>query len=392
MKITRRVTIVLLAWVAVFVPSEAIVECARTLVAVAQSASRPVAADLPARLTDREFWRLTETLSEPSGSFRSDNFLSNERGYQQIIPDLLERVGIGRGGVYLGVGPEQNFAYIVALKPRMAFIIDIRRGNLHEHLLYKALFEMSATRADFLSRLFSRKRPAGLSTESTAAELFNAYDDVQRSEELFRENLNTVIDWLARRHGFPLGVDDARGIEYVYHDAFFMGGPQLDYAMGGGFGAGGGGTSPTYRELMLENDGYGRNRGYLATEENFALMKDIETKNLLVPVVGNFGGPKAIRAVGKYVRDRGGTILAFYLSNVEQYLAQDAIWGFFCNSVATLPLDDTSTYIYSGRGGPNAVARGLPTRFGAGSGGGLGLPTTIRPIRRDLNLCSAGGN
>ncbi len=78
-----------------------------------------------------------------------------------MIPDLLERVK--PGGVYLGVAPEVNFSYITAIKPRMAFIIDIRRGNLHEHLLYKALFEMASDRADFLSRLFSRKRPAGLS-------------------------------------------------------------------------------------------------------------------------------------------------------------------------------------------------------------------------------------
>ncbi|MGB7218795.1 MAG: hypothetical protein WBD07_08295 [Vicinamibacterales bacterium] len=371
----RRFTIVLLAFVASF--------------ALARSASHLAAADLPARLTDKEFWSLTETLSEPGGAFRSDNFLSNERGYQQIIPDLLEQIGTGRGGVYMGVGPEQNFAYIVALKPRMAFIVDIRRGNLHEHLLYKALFEMSATRADFLSRLFSRGRPAGLGAGSTAAELFNAYDNVQRSEDLYKENLKAVTDWLTRRHGFPLSSDDVRGIEYVYHDAFFIGGPQLDYSMGGGIG---GGNSPTYRELMLANDGYGRNRGFLATEENFSVMKDLETKNLLVPVVGNFGGPKAIRAVGQYVKERGGTVLAFYLSNVEQYLAQDGIWGNFCSSVATLPLDDTSTFIYSGRGGPNAVTRGRPTRFGGGGGGGGGLQTTIRPIRRDLVLCASGGN
>src|SRR5689334_12932683 len=115
------------------------------LLGLARPAPQVAAADLPARLADQEFWSLTETLSEPSGCFRSDNFLSNERGYQQIMPDLLDRIGPGKGGVYMGVGPEQNFAYIVALKPRMAFIVDIRRGNLHEHLLYKALFEMSAT-------------------------------------------------------------------------------------------------------------------------------------------------------------------------------------------------------------------------------------------------------
>src|SRR6185503_21002275 len=83
-------------------------------------------AELPARLTDAEFWNLTEELSEPNGFFRSDNFLSNETGYQTVIPDLLERVK--PGGVYLGVAPEVNFSYIAAIKPRMAFIIDIRRG------------------------------------------------------------------------------------------------------------------------------------------------------------------------------------------------------------------------------------------------------------------------
>ena len=56
----------------------------------------------------------------------------------------------------MGVGPEQNFSYIAALKPSMAFIVDIRHGNLDVHLMYKALFEMSDNRAEFVSRLFSR--------------------------------------------------------------------------------------------------------------------------------------------------------------------------------------------------------------------------------------------
>src|SRR5689334_10287453 len=72
---------------------------------------------IPARLTDREFWDLTEQVSEPNGDFQSDNFLSNERGYQVVIPDLVARAKQGR--VYLGVGPEQNFPYIMALKPAL---------------------------------------------------------------------------------------------------------------------------------------------------------------------------------------------------------------------------------------------------------------------------------
>ena len=73
--------------------------------------------------------------SEAGGYFRSDNFLSNEAGYQHVIP-LLKK-SIRPGGVYLGVGPEQNFTYVVALEPKMAFIVDIRRQNMLEHLLIK---------------------------------------------------------------------------------------------------------------------------------------------------------------------------------------------------------------------------------------------------------------
>ena len=126
---------------------------------------RPFAADnvtgsLPSRLSDRAFWRLVNEFSEPGGFFRSDNFLSNETAFQTVIPDLV--ASVPAGGAYIGVGPEQNFTYIVALRPTLAFVVDIRRQNMLEHLLYKAFIELSANRADFLSRLFARKRPADL--------------------------------------------------------------------------------------------------------------------------------------------------------------------------------------------------------------------------------------
>ena len=117
-------------------------------------------ADLPEKLSDQEFWQLSADLSEPNGQFQSDNLLSNEMAFPRIVPDLIAKTK--PGGVYLGVGPEQNFTYIAAMKPRMVFITDIRRGNLELQLMYKALFEMSADRAEFVSRLFTKPRPAGL--------------------------------------------------------------------------------------------------------------------------------------------------------------------------------------------------------------------------------------
>ena len=125
--------------------------------------SRAAAESLPERLTDKAFWQLVDDMSEPNGYFRSDNFLSNELAFQRVIPELQST--LPAGGVYVGVGPEQNFTYLAALHPKIAFIVDIRRGNLHEQLLYKAFMELSSDRADFLSKLFARPRPEGLSAD-----------------------------------------------------------------------------------------------------------------------------------------------------------------------------------------------------------------------------------
>lgn len=300
----------------------------------------------PPRLTDEEFWKLSSESSEPDGTFRSDNLLSNELGMQWVIPDLLATAKPGRA--YMGVGPEQNFAYIAALKPSIVFIVDIRRGNLDLQLMYKALFELSADRAEFVSRLFSKKRPDGLTAASTAMDVFTAYEHVATSETLYNENLKAIDDLLTKKHGFPLSEGDLQGVEYVYH-SFYWYGPSIDYnSSGGGFG---GQNSPTYADLMVTTDAHGVERGYLSNDDRFGVLKDLESKNLIVPVVGNFGGPKAIRAVGAYLKEKDTTVSAFYLSNVEQYLQQDGILTNFCRSVATLPLDDTSTFIRSTRGG-----------------------------------------
>lgn len=344
-------------------------------------------ASLPAQLTDKEFWDLSELVSEPNGEFQSDNFLSNERGYQIAIPELLKVAKPGR--VYLGVGPEQNYPYILALKPQIAIIFDVRRGNLHEHLLYKSLFEMSTDRADFLSKLFSRKRPEGLTTSSTVPELMSAFNSVAPSEEMYQSTLKAVGEWLTKKHGFALHSDDLPGIDYVFKTAFFNGGPQLTYSMagrgarGGGFG-GRGGNMGTYAEIQSLDDGTGLNRGFLGSEANWLAMKDFQTRNLLVPVVGDFGGTKAIRAVGKYLKEHDAVVSAFYLSNVEQYLNRAGTEDTFLCNVAQLPLDDTSTFMFTGAGRNGAGFGG-----GGGRGGGGGLNTTfLRPMKPDTAGCN----
>jgi hypothetical protein len=127
----------------------------------------------------------------------------------------------------------------------------------------------------------------------------------------------------------------------------------------------GGPFQPTYADLMTADDGEGIERAYMATEEHFKILKELESRNLLVPLVGNFAGPRAIRAVGEYVRGKGATVAAFYLSNVEMYLRMDGIWRSFCGNVATLPLDNTSTFIRSVRRYGDPQSGGLTSELGS---------------------------
>jgi hypothetical protein len=291
----------------------------------------------PAALSDREFWSLVEQCSEPDGYFQSENLVGNERPLQQVIP-ALERMR--RGDAYLGVAPDQNFTYIVALQPSIAFIVDIRRGNLLLHLMYKALFELSNDRADFVSRLFARPRPAGLDGQTPVDALLDAYWEIENDAVLAAATGRAISDRLTTTHGFGLSADDLARIAGIY-DMFVRYGPALSYSPGSARGM------PSYADMQLATDLAGRQRAYLATEASYRFVKDLEARNLIVPIVGDFAGPKALRAVGAYLGQRGLVVRAFYTSNVEQYLFRsDAVMAFYAN-VGTLPTDSDSVFIRS---------------------------------------------
>jgi hypothetical protein len=318
--------------------------------------ARAAAFDLPERLSDQDFWKLSQDASEPGGYFRAENITnltSNEMGFELVLPDLVKHAR--QGGVYLGVGPEQNYTYIAALHPKFVVIFDIRRGNLDLQLMYKAIFEMSVDRADFIARLFSKPRPAGLTSASTVDQLFAAFAPVATSQDAYRANLQAIENRLTKTHALPLTADDLQGVEAVY-GAFYQSGYYVR-------------ASPSYADLMMAVDPSGVARSFLSTDDRFNVLKDLESRNLVVPVVGDFGGPKAIRAVGAYLKAHGGVVSAFYLSNVEQYLEQDGKWNTFCRNVASLPLDDASTFIRSesGRGGSGGYGRapGVLSSLGA---------------------------
>jgi hypothetical protein len=314
--------------------------------------AQTTASALPSEISDKDFWRMIVELSEPGGLYPYENFVSNELQFQDVIPAL--KVTTKPGGVYIGVGPEQNFTYAAVLQSKLAFVIDIRRQNMVELLLYKALFDMSPNRADFVSNLFSRVRPGGLDTKTTAAALFAAYENAKVDPDLSAKNLAAIKAYMTK-HGYQLTSQDISNIEKV-HDVFSRGGPSINYyfasAAPAGLGPSRGGT---YTRLMNTADATGRNSSFLATEESYLYVREMQRKNLIVPLVGDFAGPAVIRNVGRYLTEHKATVGAFYISNVETYLSDPQKQTFYEN-VTALPVDSSSMFIRHILGNP---ARGL---------------------------------
>lgn len=336
---------------------------------------------IPAQLADSTFWRLVTELSEPAGWFRSENFVSNEASWQQVIAPL--RTVVPAGHAYLGVGPEQNFTYLAALEPSIGFIVDIRRQNLALHLLYKSFFELAETRADFLSLLFSRPRPSGLDTSSSAAALLDAFEAVPMDSALFASTWQRVQSHLSRTHGFEVAAEDLALMRRV-DSSFAVGGPGINYSFVLEYGVGAmvARGMPSFSSLLREHDGNGVNLSFLGSEKAYRTIRSMQQRNLVVPITGDFAGSHALKAVGAWLRKHNTRVGTFYLSNVEQYLFQDNnTWPRFYGNVASLPTDSTSTFI-----------RSVTNRWGRGgsrSGGPL-MSQLIAPMERTVEAVRTG--
>jgi hypothetical protein len=283
---------------------------------------------------DTSFASLVARLSEPGGFFDTDNLVSNEQSYLHPLGALRE-LGTS-GGAYLGVGPDQNFAYILAVRPAIALIVDIRRDNMLQQLLFKELFARARNRLEYLCLLFGRDLPANPASWNEASlERRLAYIDSTRPRDPPALNL--------RRFGVPLDSQDMAKIAQM-HREFVASGldlrlttfnrpVRLDY--------------PTYRDLLLEKDLDGRQSGYLVHETGFRELQRMQRENRIVPVVGDLSGARAMSAIARFLRERGLTVSAFYTSNVEQYLLRNGSFAAFARNVAALPYDAKSVLIRS---------------------------------------------
>jgi len=269
-------------------------------------------------------------LSEPNGYFDTDNLISNESSYLQVVPELARR-GV-HGGAYIGVGPDQNFTYIAAARPSIAFVVDIRRDNELLHLLFKALFKESRTRADYLALLVGRTPPADAGAWR-AATIDRIASYVDQAKPLDAPALRTRIDRALRETGVPLSAQDLKTIA-GFHDQFIAAGLSLQFRSTGRPPQW---NYPTYRDMLVDTDPAGKQSNFLGSEDAFQFVKGLEARDLVIPVVADLAGPSALAAIGKLLAARGETLSVFYASNVEFYLQREGTFGQFVANLRQIP-------------------------------------------------------
>jgi|WetSurMetagenome_2_1015567.scaffolds.fasta_scaffold200656_1 hypothetical protein len=294
----------------------------------------PHRTEVPPIAADR-FKAIINRISENGGYFWNDNYVSNEASYLHPL-GKMEELGI-HGGIYIGVGPDQNFTYIAKIRPRYSFILDIRRQNWLEHLLFKALFYLASDRSHYLSLLLSRPvAPGSFEADNyTVQDLVSYFKTAQADYSLFGSTQSRIRSILKNVCGLNLTERDLDIMERI-HLAFYSRGLSIKYDF-----------IPvlTYGELLVEKDLEGRMQNFLNSADEFRYIKQSEEENRIIPIVGDFAGPHAFKELGAFLKENNERVKVIYASNVEQYLVKSTGWPNFIQNIKELPLDNRAVFI-----------------------------------------------
>lgn len=294
------------------------------------------------RIADSAFAATVARLSEAPGFFDTDNLISNESSYLHVIP-RLRALGT-HGGAYIGVGPDQNYSYIAAIRPTIVYLVDVRRDNLVQHLMFKGLFARSSHRIEFLCRWLGRRLPPDLAAwdDRTIGDIVDYVDRAPPDEALARRTTEQLVE-AAVATGIPL-TDAERATLRRFHAEFVRLGLDLRFTS---FGRAPRSYYPTLRDLVLARDTGGAERSYLAREDDWRYVKQLHDANRVIPLVGNLAGDRALPGIARELRAAGTTVSALYTSNVEFYLWGGTGFEAFARNVVQLPRDARSVIIRS---------------------------------------------
>jgi hypothetical protein len=296
-----------------------------------------------------------------------ESYVSNEGSYCDAIP--LLRL-LPAGDAYVGVGPEQNLSYIAALRPSIAIIVDVRRQNLLQHLIFKVLIEMAPERAQFLALLFARRLVGP--TPASVRDLMAAIDQAPRDPKMLHATSQAAEDRLTAILGSQFTIDDRQHVRRILN-AFYDDGPDIRYFRSLRDTPG---LAPTFGDLMAKRGLDGQECSFVASDSLFSVVQKLHRNDQIVPVVGDFAGPQAMRAIGSHLRSRAVRLSVFYASNVEQYLHRQGRLESFRANLRRLPWDDSSLLIRAVFGPPSGIATRPADQAAA---------TRIEPISRAVS-------
>ncbi len=326
----------------------------------------PTLADVLFPKRDVRFGTVVGRLSETENGPAADNFVSNEDSYPRVVGELKREAP--KGGVYLGVGPDQNFTFLAACAPRLGFIVDFRRRNMLLHLLQKALINLSADRIAYLTRLTSRV-PGPLPQTPSTNELVAAFTSVP----LDRERLHASIDDVrAVLRPFDLLNDEDWRLLATIQSR--LAGPGLEarfLALK---------MYPTLGQLIRTPDREGGPAHWLATEASYQVVRGLQLGDRLLPIVGDFGGEGRLKKLRSWLVEHQQEISVFYISDVEFFLLRNARFETYVEALSSLPWHGQAVLI---RSSTREIKH--PERFGGDS-----TTTIVRRVSTFLKAAHSG--
>ncbi len=275
----------------------------------------------PAR--DRPLARTVADLSEPEPGRAADNLITNEDSFARVAAEVARRVPAG--GVYLGVGPDQNLTYVAHGRPRLGFVLDFRRRNALLHLVHKALLMLASDRAGYLARLLARA-PGALADDPSADDLVAAF----ARPAMDRARLDAAIAAVAATLA-PTGLvrdDEWPALATIQAR---LAGPGLE----GRFLALP--MYPTLARLVRSRDRDGRPAHFLARDDWYQAVRAAQVGDRILPITGDFAGDGALPRLAAWLHRRALPVSLLYLSDVEFFLLRSGRFPAFAANLARLP-------------------------------------------------------
>jgi hypothetical protein len=201
--------------------------------------------------------------------------------------------------------------------------------------MYKAIFHIAKDRATFLKLLLSRPL-AGTDApgpDASVMQLTAHFSNTKADENIFESNLAEIGRMIRDVFHIPISSKDQATLRHIY-GAFRKRGLKISYWNG-----------PTLKEMLEEKGPDGRQQNFLATREDYEFLRDLQLRNQIIPVVGDFAGPKAVRSVANYLSENSYSVSVFYTSNVEEILDMDGKFEKYVLNIIQLPITTGSFFL-----------------------------------------------